>query len=187
MGWLIAVVVLVMALAVWVTWTATRLDRLNARVEAARASLDAHLVRRAASAQALADDDCPAVGRAGSDQLRAAAHAALTADAANREFAENDLGRVLAALGGDPGPDGAQRLVELRAAATRVSFARRFYNDAVRDLGDLRGQRMPRLLRLGARRPVPAFFEIDDRLWPDQPPVQGPPPSAVPWSGSGPP
>ena len=62
---------------------------------------------------------------------------------------------------------GARRVVaaELGATTERVVLARRFYNDAVRDLRGLRGQRMPRLLRLGARRAVPAFFEIDDRLW----------------------
>lgn len=190
MGWLVAVVGFVVLLAVWVTWTATRLDRLHARVEAARASLDAQLVRRAAAALALADDDCPAVGRDRSERLRVAAYAALAAEPPDREVAENDLGRVLAALFGgavtggsvpaSAGPGGSvpaagHRVAELRQVATRVSFARRFYNDAVRDLRDLRGQRMPKLLRLGARRALPEFFEIDDRLWPEQPAA------AVPW------
>jgi hypothetical protein len=156
----VAVIVL---LAVWVTWTANRIDRLVARVEAARASLDAQLVRRSASAQALADKDATALGEPVAAQLRVAAHGALAADEAGREAAENDLGRTLAELTGS-GLD-AQRLAEVREAATRVGIARRFYNDAVRDLLDLRAQRMPRLLRLGARRPVPAFFEIDDRVW----------------------
>lgn len=163
MGWLIVAVVLIVLLAVWITWTANRIDRLFARVEAARASLDAQLVRRSASAQALADEDAAALGESVAAAIRVAAHGALTADEAGREAAENDLGRTLAELDGT-GLDG-QRLAELREAATRVGIARRFYNDAVRDLRELRAQRMPRLLRLGARRPVPAFFEIDDRVW----------------------
>ena len=45
-----------------------------------------------------------------------------------------------------------------------MALARRFYNDAVRDTQALRGRRLPRVLRLHAGRPVPRFFDIDDRL-----------------------
>lgn len=171
MQWLVVAVVLIVALAVWITWTANRIDRLFARVEGARASLDAQLVRRSASARALADEDTAALGEPLAARLRAAARDALIADDSGREAAENDLGRTLVTvvsavdLGG-AAPD-RERLAELRDAATRVGIARRFFNDAVRDLRGLRGQRMPRLLRLGAGRPVPASFEIDDRVWPD--------------------
>ena len=41
-------------LILYVTWTAGRLDRLHARVDAAAAALDAALVRRAAAARAVA-------------------------------------------------------------------------------------------------------------------------------------
>jgi len=162
-GWLVVAVVLIVLLAVWITWTANRIDRLFARVEAARASLDAQLVRRSASAQALADEDAAALGEPLAGRLRVAARAALAADDAGREAAENDLGRTLIEL--ERTSLERQRLTELREAATRVGISRRFYNDAVRDLRGLRGQRMPRLLRLGPRRPIPAFFEIDDRVW----------------------
>ncbi|MCW2667162.1 MAG: hypothetical protein JWN57_2124, partial [Frankiales bacterium] len=47
-------VALVVVLALYVTWTAGRLDRLHARVDAAWAALDAQLVRRAAAARAVA-------------------------------------------------------------------------------------------------------------------------------------
>ena len=161
MGWLVVAVVLIVLLAVWVTWTANRIDRLFERVEAARASLDAQLVRRSAAAQVLAGEDGEAVGQPLAAQLRRAAHDALTADDAGREAAENDLGRTLIQL--EVASLDRRLLAELHEAATRVGLARRFYNDAVRDLRDLRGQRMPRLLRLGARRPVPGYFEIDDR------------------------
>jgi hypothetical protein len=53
---------------------------------------------------------------------------------------------------------------DLAGTATRVLLARRFYNDAVRDTRELRGRRLPRLLRLHARRPLPRYFDIDDRL-----------------------
>ena len=53
---------------------------------------------------------------------------------------------------------------DLVGTATRVGLARRFYNDAVRDTRALRHRRLPRLLRLHARRPLPRFFDIDDGL-----------------------
>lgn len=175
MGWLIVAVAIVVLLAVWITWTANRIDRLHARVEAARGSLDAQLVRRAACAQALADEDTAALGAPTAARLRQAAHGALTAEEAARESAENDLGRALADL--DSARLDERRVAELHDAETRVGIARRFYNDAVGDLRGLRAQRLPRLLRLGARRPVPAPFEIDDRVRADlhrPPDVTGP-------------
>jgi hypothetical protein len=45
-----------------------------------------------------------------------------------------------------------------------VGLARRFYNDAVRDTRALRRSRLARVLRLHGRRPLPRFFDIDDRL-----------------------
>ena len=53
---------------------------------------------------------------------------------------------------------------DLDGTGTRVGLARRFYNDAVRDTQALRRRRLPRLLRLHASRPLPRFFDIDDRL-----------------------
>ncbi len=43
-----SLVVIVVLLGMYVSWTSTRLDRLHARVDAARAALDAQLVRRSA-------------------------------------------------------------------------------------------------------------------------------------------
>lgn len=147
-------------LAVWVMWTATRVDRLHTRTDAARASLDAQLVRRAAAVQALVDADGDWLDSGLATRMRTAARAALDADDSTREAAENDLGKVLQEL--PPGMSDPNLMRDLRDAASRVVLARRFYNDAVRDTRSLRGRRMPRLLRLGGRRPVPAFFEIDD-------------------------
>jgi len=164
-GIVVTVVAVVVLLATWVTWTATRVDRLHSRVDAARASLDTQLVRRAAALRALADSSAVALGADLADGLRAAARASLDADLTNREAAENDLSRALyeipASLDVDP-----DLLADLTDAARRVAFARRFYNDAVRDTAALRRRRLPRLLRLGGRRPVPAFFEIDDTVPP---------------------
>jgi len=162
MGVVVTVVAVVVLLATWVTWTAARIDLLHGRVEAARASLDAQLVRRAAALQALVDRS-DGLDPDQAARLRAAARASLDADPTTREAAENDLSR---ALHGVPADLDVALLADLADAARRVAFARRFYNDAVRDTAALRRGRLPRLLRLGGRRPVPAFFEIDDMVPP---------------------
>jgi hypothetical protein len=164
-GIVVTVVAIVVLLATWVTWTATRVDRLHGRVDAARASLDAQLVRRAAALRALVDSSAVALGPELADGLRAVAHASLDADPTTREAAENDLSRALHEIPADLDVDPAL-LADLTDAARRVAFARRFYNDAVRDTAALRGSRLPRLLRLGGRRRMPAFFEIDDTVPP---------------------
>jgi hypothetical protein len=165
-GTVVTVVAVVVLLATWVTWTATRVDRLHGRVDAARSTLDAQLVRRAAALQALVDQCMPELGATRAGQLRAVARASLDADPAGREAAENDLSRALHEIPADLDP---ALVADLADAARRVALARRFYNDGVRDTRSLRRSWLPRLLRLGGRRPVPAFFEIDDTV----PPVTG--------------
>ena len=51
-GWTLLALALLLV-AVYISWTAGRLDRLHARVDAAWAGLDAALVRRAAAARAV--------------------------------------------------------------------------------------------------------------------------------------
>lgn len=155
MGLVVTFVAAVVMLATYVTWTAGRLDRLHARVDAAEAALDAQLVRRAVAAEALPR---VLVGELTED-LRATARAARTADLAGRESAENDLSRLLLKLGLD---HDAAETAELSLSATRVGYARQFYNDAVRDTRAVRFKPVVRLLRLAGHRPLPAYFEIDD-------------------------
>ena len=121
----------------YVSWRATRLDRLHVRLETARAGLDAALVRRAAVALELAASR--QLDPATSLLLAAAAHEARIADADNREFAESDLSRALRAVVDQPDfrrtlaarEDGTALLEDLDAAIRKVSYARSFYNNAV--------------------------------------------------------
>ena len=168
--WLVVVALLAGALTAWITFTATRLDRLHARVDAAQAALDAQLVRRAAAIQhvtAVAGADLkPPLA----DELSRYALAALAAGSAEREPAENALGRAANELA-DVAPTLATAytpvLNEVAESALRVVIARRFYNDAVRDTRALRSRRMPRLFRLAGHRGSPQFFDIDDETrWP---------------------
>jgi hypothetical protein len=158
-AWLLLMVgALVVLTLVWAAWTLTRLRRLAGRVRRAWDVLDAALLRRAALAAALAREHAAELGEDLAADLAAAAAGARSPAAGDREAAENALGRELRRV-----PE------ELRPAAAgeadvRVGLARRFYNDAVRDTRSLRRRRLPRLLRLHARRPVPRYFDIDDGL-----------------------
>lgn len=162
-GWLIAAVVVAILLSMWITFTLTRLDRLHARVDAARAALDAQLVRRGAALMQVAEG---ARGTLPQDQLayyQVTAQAALTpAGPDRREAVENAVGRAVARLVATPYGLPEEAVAELHEAAVRVEVSRRFYNDAVRDTRALRARRMPRLLRLAGRVDVPQFFDIDD-------------------------
>jgi hypothetical protein len=163
---LIAAVLLL--IGVYVSWRATRLDRLHVRLETARAGLDAALVRRAAVALELAASRL--LDPATSLLLAAAAHEARIADADNREFAESDLSRALRAVVGQPDfrptlaarEDGSALLDDLDAAVRKVTYARSFYNNAVTATRTARRKLLPRVLPLHGRAPLPDFFEIDD-------------------------
>ncbi|ROO84365.1 hypothetical protein EDD29_1887 [Actinocorallia herbida] len=152
--------------SIYVSWRAGRLDRLHARVDLARAALDGALVRRAAVALELATSQL--LDPATSLVLATAAHAARTADAEGREFAESDLSRALRAVVDQPGFHEAlgdrvgPLLEELDTAAQKVAFARRFYNDAASATRIARRRILARVLPLAGHAPMPEFFEIDD-------------------------
>ncbi|BEP16103.1 membrane protein [Acidothermaceae bacterium B102] len=180
---LLIVLVVLVLLAMYVTWTAGRLDRQHVRVEAGRSALDAALVRRAALAEELADlvrtsgstDD-----RALAAPVVAAARTARDADVEGRERAENNLTRVLRplvnALGGSlraadeqgsdlPAGYAAQvhaLLGQLASATSRIGLARNISNGAVDHTLALRRRRLVRWLHLAGRAAAPSYFEIDD-------------------------
>lgn len=185
----LAYVAITIALAVlagfYVSWRATRLDRLHTRAETASATLDAALARRSGVALELAASGL--LDPATSLLIAGAAHDARAAgqlesaeasggEAQPRELAESDLSRALRAAFAQPGfreslpgRDGADELLaEIEAAAHQVYLARKFYNDAVAATLAARRRRLVRLLRLAGGAPVPSFFEIDDA-----PPVIG--------------
>ncbi|MFI5912757.1 hypothetical protein [Dactylosporangium sp. NPDC051541] len=151
MWWVIAVVALVVAVATYVTWLAARVDRLHARAAAAYATLDAHLVRRAAAAVALAE-------AAQLPTLMYAAKIALDAQPDDREVAENDLTRHLRS-GFVLEQDVEETLVQV---SRRVALARQVHNDVVRDALASRRFRLVRLFRLARKHPIPAYFDVDD-------------------------
>ena len=162
--WLLLVGGLVLLLLVWTVWTLVRLTRLEARVDRAWTSLDTQLQRRAGLAEELARNHPAAVGEDRAGYLAAFAADARDPSDGDRELAENLLGRELRELLGYlTGVPPALRN-DLEGTTVRVGLARRFYNDAVRDTAALRHRRLSRVLRLHAARPLPRYFDIDDRV-----------------------
>jgi hypothetical protein len=159
---------LLLAVAWYLTFSATRLDRLHARLEGAWSALDAQLVRRSSVAQQLA-----ASGRldpATALLLADAAHEAREVEPEGREQAESDRTAALRAafaeqeLVDDLRADlvGHELVAELAAAALRVQLARRFLNDVVRNARVVRRKRVVRYLRLAGHAPWPQTFEMSD-------------------------
>jgi len=158
----------VLAIGVYLSWTAGRLDRLHARVDSSRAALDAQLLRRSAVAQEIATSGL--LDPASSLVVAGAAHEARNAPEDEREMAESDLTRALRILFEDPAqaedlrarPGGTELVAELQTAVRRVPMARRFHNDAVRGARAVRRHRIVRYLRLAGHAPYPVTFEMDD-------------------------
>lgn len=167
--------------------TAHRLDRLHIRTDLARAALVGALERRhtvaASVVRDLGDRDPEAARRLSRALGAARVHppdAVTGVDPApdpdrrswpadggaghpgtpTAELAENTLGMLLSALDRAALPD--DLAAELEDASDRVSMARRFYNDAVRDTRSLREQAGVRALRLAGRAPMPDYVELVD-------------------------
>jgi hypothetical protein len=184
--WGAVVVAVLLGVAWYLSYSAARLDRLHSRVEGALSALDAQLVRRAEATLELANsgavDAASALmlASAASESLEAHNERALEDDLlegqhfAGREVLESDLSEALqAALGrevvdqvrADDGP-GAPMLQRLEAAAIRVQLARRFHNDAVKDVQRVRRKWVVRLFRLAGHADLPRTVEFDDELPP---------------------
>ena len=97
----LAVLVLVL-FGFWVSWRASRLDRLHNRVESARTALDLALVRRSSAAADLASSGMidPATSLLLADAVRRARQAGGPSELG---LAESDLTRALRATLDEPG------------------------------------------------------------------------------------
>jgi len=147
-----AVAAFLMANALYITWTARRLDRMHRRLDAAAAALDAQLRARA---EAAAEFAAAHRGANAGELAEAAADAlGLTGLGHDREAVESALSRAL--------QERDDLDTDLVAAVTRTIFARRFHNDAVRDALVVRRRRVVRYLRLAGSARLPTFFEMDD-------------------------
>lgn len=168
--YIVLVVAVVLVLGVYISWRAGRLDRLHARVEAARTALDLALERRSSAAADLASsgllDPATSLLIAGAVQA-----VRVPTDSRPRDLAESDLTRALRAAFSQPGfrdslsSAGAEELADrVQAAAHQVFLARKFYNGAVASTREARRRPLARAFRLSGSAREPEFFEIDDSL-----------------------
>ncbi|KGN33316.1 hypothetical protein N802_14875 [Knoellia sinensis KCTC 19936] len=181
------IALVLLAVAWYLSYSASRLDRLHAKVEGAVSALDAQLVRRAEATLELATSGSmdPAtsllLGDAASEALERHTHHPLSHDLldgqtfAGREGTETDLTETLraalpeeavTALRRDPGSPGAVALGRVEASALRVQLARRFHNDAVREVRRVRAKGVVRLFRLAGHAALPQVVDFDDDLPP---------------------
>ena len=167
---IVIVVAAALFIGVYVSWRAGRIDRLHARVDMARAALDAALLRRSSVALELATSGL--LDPATSLLLASAVHGTKDITSRPRDLAESDLTRALRAAFSQPdfrasinGKEGADELLaEVEAAAHQVFLARKFYNDVVAATRLARSRPLARVLRLSGRATAPEFFEMDDSL-----------------------
>ncbi len=166
--WAVAFAVALVSGAVWLSWTAQRLDRMHHRLELARGSLASQLLRRSGTALELATSG--SLDPARSLLLVDAAHAARAAAPEELEPVESDLSQALRAVFADADEVRALKasrevgplVVELSGDCRKVELARRFHNDVVTSARALRSRRRVRWLRLAGRAPAPVTVDLDD-------------------------
>lgn len=164
----LAALVVLLALALWLSWTAHRLDRIHHRLQVARSSLDTQLLHRSGTALELATSG--ALDPARSLVLVDAAHQARAAEPDDVEAAESDLSEALRAVFSDASEirdlrsttDAGPLLEELAADCRKVELARRFHNDLVTSARALRSRRRVRWLRLAGHAEPPTTVDLDD-------------------------
>ena len=154
----------VILISTWyLTFTATRLDRLHHRVETSWANLDVLLQKRAAVALEIAHSDI--ADPASSVLLTAAAYQARDADIQNRSQAESGLSGALGLLLEDSehletAADSAL-LTELSGLTDKVRVAIAIHTDAVARTQMVRRKFIVRLFRLAGTAPLPITYEFE--------------------------
>jgi hypothetical protein len=150
--------------SVWyLTFLATRLDRLHHRVETSWANLDVLLQKRAAVALEIAHSDI--ADPASSLLLTGAAYQARDADIKNRSSAESGLSGALGLLLEDSehlstAADNAL-LTELSALTDKIRVAIAMHTDAVTRTQLVRSKMIVKLFRLAGTAPLPVTYEFE--------------------------
>lgn len=151
-------------LGIWyLTFSATRLDRLHHRVETSWANLDALLQKRAAIALEIAHSDL--ADPASSMLLTAAAYQARDADIKNRSMAESGLSGALALIISDGlahATVSEQALLqELSALTAKIRVAISIHTDAVSSTVMVRRKLVVKTFRLAGTAPLPVTYEFE--------------------------
>jgi hypothetical protein len=158
------VIVLIVVLAIWyLSYSATRLDRLHNRVETSWANLDGLLQRRAAVALEIAKSEI--ADPASSLLLTAAARQARDAQMSARSPAESGLSGALGLLLNDghlvSGSIEKDLLRELSELTDKIRIAIALHVDAVNRTQMVRRKPVFRIFRLAGRAPLPVTYEFE--------------------------
>ena len=162
MSLLLFALLIVMLLVVWyLSFTATRLDRLHHRVETSWANLDAALKTRSALALEIARSNL--VDPATSMLLLAAAHVAVIAGHEERSDAEAELSELLLSLLAEEALESDDEIFnELKSARARLRVAIALHLEAVTKTQEQRKRPLVRLFRLAGRAPLPVRYPFED-------------------------
>ncbi len=161
----VVLIVGTVVLVLWyLTFSATRLDRLHHRVETSWANLDGLLQRRAAIALEIARSE--RADPASSLLLTAAAYQARDASIVNRSHAESGLSGALGLLQNDltlESSAGEQALLqELSELTNKIRVAIAIHVDAVNRTRAVRQKLIFKVFRLAGRAPLPVTYEFED-------------------------
>jgi hypothetical protein len=157
-------VTFMLLLSLWyLTFLATRLDRLHHRVETSWANLDVLLQKRAAVALEIAHSDI--ADPASSLLLTGAAYQAREADIESRSGAESGLSGALGLLLEDSrhlatAADNAL-LTELSSLTDKIRVAIAIHTDAVTRTQMVRSKLIVKLFRLAGTAPLPVTYEFE--------------------------
>ena len=159
----LAVIFVVLLFLWYLSFSATRLDRLHHRVETSWANLDGLLQRRAAIALEIAHSEI--ADPASSLLLTAAAYQAREAKMEDRSQAESGLSGALGLLLAD-GQSNARAgekalLTELSALTDKIRIAIALHVDAVNSTHNVRSKPIFRIFRLAGTAPLPVTYEFE--------------------------
>lgn len=148
----------------YLSFSATRLDRLHHRVETSWANLDGLLQRRAAVALELTHSDV--ADPASSLLLTAAAYEARDASIEGRSQAESGLSGALGLLQNDlesqVNPPEQALLHEISELTKKIRVAIAIHVDAVNRTRAVRKKAIFKTFRLAGRAPLPITYEFED-------------------------
>lgn len=159
----VAVLFIVSLFAWYLSFLATRLDRLHHRVETSWANLDGLLQRRAAIAIEIARSEIS--DPASSLLLTFAAHQAREASVKDRSQAEvglsGALGILLETSTGVHGKVEEDLLRELAELNEKIKVATSLHVESVNRTRLIRSKPIIRLFRLAGRAPLPVTYEFE--------------------------
>ena len=157
-----AILIVLLIFFLWyLSFTATRLDRLHHRVESSWAALDSLLQRRAAIALEIAHSAFADPGLA--LILNQAAHQAREADISNRSEAESGLTGSLGLLlinVHENADDGL--LLELSDITDKIRVAVKLHVEAVNRTQLVRRKLIVKTFRLAGRAPLPSIHKFEE-------------------------